>query len=1114
MTPDYIESSGTRLVIICAESEQKLVEKMRELINFLDRVNEVHLIDVAYTCSLTSGPVRIAIICSSCADLRARLSSAADRMAGGILRRLKDKSGTYYFRDHLLGDGGGKIAFVYPGVMSFYPDMMRDLAIMFPECRSAFDELEEAVKGVGEPFSPSNFIFPPAPYYKHDADIFSSGAYAQALVSTFAGSAAMTRILTACKLNPDGVVGFAGGDLAAMLRSGAAGGKLTRPQRVHVLRDIYSIVDKAVDHVGLPRTAMISILLRHEGEEADVIASFPKDKVQLAVDLSPRQKTYSIALDFEEEAMQAFTTAGIRAIKNDLDKPFNTPGCQKIVPAIKRFTSEWIKHEPVYNVYSCAIAEKLSPKPRHARNDTAERWAKPVRFTETIRKMYDDGYRAFLEVGPRGLMSTAIADTLAGQEFAAIATNSIHRRGALQLVHALAQLTALGAEIDISSILRRAGAKKLDFNSAISLDIRESTELKLSRTFPKLTLLGDDASFSATHYLAPEPKTRGEKAAQRASAIAEQQRRARAFDFGALFPMISDADELSSSPGVACEIKKTFTLSAAPFIADAAYGSSQLSYADPNLKGLVLLSIPVATEIMAECAMRVLPNRFLTAIEDFVCRRQVQFTKGALTIYVKAERVASGNPEVAAVKIQVRDDSPNSAYTWPVMEATFFLAQKPPLPAPANIEPIYKPRSVHWSGRDIYPSKLGFGPKLRGITFAETWGDGGLDYTVITPPLAGAVNFTRFPVWVANPLLLQIIVSGFQLWRSHEKFPGAFSYPCRMRRLDLHAPLPKEGTRLNCYMRLTGVTPKSHICDITVTGGDGNQILQISGWEEITERLPKSLCELALQPATKFITESISKEILGDPDTDVASAFVTDVPYAMFERNEEFWLKILSHVVLSAPERKEFSEMSGSCSRRTEWLYGRIAAKEAVRRYLSKFYQARWSYADVKIWPNELGKPIALGEWNKYLTTKFDIAIAHTSQFVVAVAAAAARVGVDVESTSRDLSAEFARGVFTDDELSLATNASQSAKTIIKFWCAKEAVSKALGTGIRYSPKEMIVTDYNPSNGKVTVRLTGGWEAAFKNFKGRDIEVATRIMRDHALAFCFIPATLFNDDDD
>lgn len=1114
MTPACTEDAQTRLVIISAGSDAELLAKMRELIAFLDRVSDVRLADVAYTCSLEKGNSRIAIVCPTCADLRARLSSAADRLAGGILKRLKDKSGTYYFREHLLGDGGGKLAFVYPGVMSYYPDMMRDVAIAYPECRSAFDELEEAVAGIDRNFSPSNFIFPPAPFYRHDADMFSSGAYAQALVSTYAGSSAMTRILSSCKLSPDGVVGCAGGDLASMMKSGAAGRDLKRPERVKALREIYTIVDKAIDHEGLPKASMISILARKEGEEAQAVASLPADKIHLAMDLSPRQKTYSVSPDIEEQAMQAFASAGVRAVKSDLDRPFNTPLCQKIVSAIKNFTGRWIKHEPVCDVYSCAIAQKLSPKPRHARNDTAERWAKSVRFTETIRKMREDGYRVFLEVGPRGLMSAAISDILPEEGCAAIATNSIHRRGILQLQHALAQLAALGADIDTSGLLQRLGAKKIDFRSAISMDVREAAEMRLSRVFPRLTLLGDEKTLSATDYIPPEPKTRGAKATQRAAALAERQRRARAFDFGAVFPLISDADEISSSPGVSCEIRKNFSIDAIPFMADAAYGSNQLSYADHNLKGLVLMSIPLAAEIMAECAMRVMPNRHLAAIEDFTCRRQVQFSKGSLAMSVIAERVASANPKVAAIKVQMREDSPQTEFTWPVMEATFLLSQEAPAPAPANIEAIYKPRSVHWSGRDIYPSKLGFGHTLRGIEFAETWGDGGLDYTVKTPPLAGAVNRTRFPVWAVNPLLFQIIVSGFALWRSHEKFPGAFSYPCRMRRLEFNAPLPKENSLLNCYLRLTGVTPKSHVCDITVTTGDGNRLMQISGWEEITERIPKNLCELVLQPATTFVTESISKEMLGDPGTDVASAFVTDIPYALFERNEEFWLKILSHVVLSAPERKAFLEMTGSCPRRTEWLYGRIAAKEAVRRYLSRFYQARWSYADVKIWPNELGKPIALGEWNKFLTTKFDIAIAHTSQFVIAIAAAAARVGVDVESINRDLSAEFTRGVFTEDELSLATSSPQSARTMIRFWCAKEAVSKALGTGIRYSPREMVVSGFHSETGKVTMRLEGGWEAAFKIFKGRDIDVSTRILRDHALAFCFIPSTLFNDDDD
>ena len=1112
MTPEFSEPAGTELVVISAADDAALVAEMKRLVAFIDRVPDVRLVDVAYTCSLSSGPAVVAMISDGVQSLRARLASAITRLESGTARRLKDKSGTYYFRDHLLGPGGGKLAFVYPGVMSFYPDMMRDLATLHAECRSAFDELEEAIAGVDPEFTPSNFIFPPAPYYRHDADVFSSGAYAQALVSTFAGSAAVTRILDTSGLAPDGVVGCVGGDLAAVMRSGAAGASPSRQDRVRFLREIYRIVDKAVDHEGLPKTSMISVIARHEGDAAAVAARFPKDSAMLALDLSPRQRAYAVRPEFEDEAMREFAGAGLRTVKTALDRPFNTPWCQKIVPAIKKFTSSWMKHPPCCDVYSCGIAGRLSPKPRHARNDTAERWANTVRFTETVRAMHADGYRVFLEVGPRGLMTSAIGDILGDADYAAIATNSIHRRGRLQLQHALAQLVALGAEMSVSALFERRGAKRLDFDSAISLEVREASEMQLSRLFPKLTLLGERDKMPGAEFLA-EPKGRA-KVAQRAAAMAEKKRRQQQFDFGAAFPLISDADELESSPGVSYEITKTFTLDAAPFLGDAAYGANQLSYSDPNLRGLVLLSIPVAAEIMAETAMRVMPNRTLVAIEDFSCRRHVQFTKGRLKLFVRAERVASADASTAAVKVLIREDSQNSQYTWPVMEATFLLAREAPGPVPAQVDDITKPRSVHWSGRDIYPSKLGFGRRLRGVVFAETWGEGGLDYEVEVPQLAGSVAFTRFPIWIVNPLLLQVVVSGFMLWRSPEKFRGAFSFPFRMRRLELRGPVPKEGTHLNCYLRLTGVTPKSQLCDITVTGGDGNVVMEVDGWEEITERVAQSLCEMVLQPATTFVTESVSPEALGDPATDVASAYITDVPYRLFERNEELWLRIMSHVVLNSPERKEFLEMNGSASRRTEWLYGRIAAKEAVRRYLKDFYQARWSYADVQIWRNENGKPIAIGDWSKYLATKLDVAIAHTAQFVVAVAAANARVGVDVESVTRDLSAEFTRGVFTDDELELAAATPNPAQAVIRFWCAKEAVSKALGTGIRYSPKEMVVVGYQADTGAIAVRLEGAWVAAFKGFKGRDITVASRVMREHALASCFIPASLFSDEDD
>jgi len=377
------------------------------------------------------------------------------------------------------------------------------------------------------------------------------------------------------------------------------------------------------------------------------------------------------------------------------------------------------------------------------------------------------------------------------------------------------------------------------------------------------------------------------------------------------------------------------------------------------------------------------------------------------------------------------------------------------------------------------------------------------------PSAESALAFTRVPQWALNPQLLAAITDGFTLWRSHRRFEGAFSFGFRLRRLELHAPPPAEGTRLHCYLRTTGVTPRSVLADIQVSDGNGTRVMELRGYEELAERVPPEYRALLLAPAQTFLTSMVPAAALGAPATTVASAMVTDVPYPLFERNEELWLKTVSQIVLNHDERRAFAEMPGAVSRRTEWLFGRITAKEAVRRFLAENYQARWSDADVQIWADDSGKPCPIGEWGDRLTAHIDLSIAHTSRFVVAVVAANARVGVDVEALGRDLSDEFTNGVFTPEERELAVRAVDAPSATIRFWCAKEALSKALGTGIRYSPKDLVVESFQAETGEMALSLRGQWLENFKMFTGRSIRVSSAVVKGHVLASCFIPESLF-----
>lgn len=78
------------------------------------------------------------------------------------------------------------------------------------------------------------------------------------------------------------------------------------------------------------------------------------------------------------------------------------------------------------------------------------------------------------------------------------------------------------------------------------------------------------------------------------------------------------------------------------------------------------------------------------------------------------------------------------------------------------------------------------------------------------------------------------------------------------------------------------------------------------------------------------------------------------------------------------------------------------------------------------------------------------ISLAHTSGWVV-MAEAPGSVGVDVESTTVDRPCELARTWFTPAEARAICAAPDAAACLRRFWVAKEAVLKALGTGLSVS---------------------------------------------------------------
>jgi phosphopantetheine--protein transferase-like protein len=105
----------------------------------------------------------------------------------------------------------------------------------------------------------------------------------------------------------------------------------------------------------------------------------------------------------------------------------------------------------------------------------------------------------------------------------------------------------------------------------------------------------------------------------------------------------------------------------------------------------------------------------------------------------------------------------------------------------------------------------------------------------------------------------------------------------------------------------------------------------------------------------------------------------------------------------------------------------------------------------------------------------------------VAVAAAmpsGGRIGVDTEKI-RTPSQDLLDAAFSSEELGLLQQTPEADRSewVFRFWCAKEAVGKALGSGVPLDPRELAVTASDGQTGVVTVRLRTGDHAPVTTFQ-------------------------------
>src|SRR5256885_9263434 len=471
------------VVVVAAVSRPALQERLRSVAALLRAAPESSLRDIAFSLNRDLGglPSRLGLVASSTEDLARKIEHALKGIADPACRRIKDKSGIYYFEEPL--GPRGRLAFLFPGEGSQYPDMLSDLCIAFPEARACFDRVDRAFAGHERGYLPSDFIFP-----KRPGDAGRLWQMDGAVEAVFTANAALAAVLERLSIRPDVVAGHSTGDYSALMAAGC----LDVPDDETFIRfmlDLNGLYDRLEKDGTVPRALLVAVGSPEPGAARRIVDG--SGSIVVAMDNCPHQ----FVLAGEDEALapvvEELRRTGSVCDPLPFGRAYHTPQFRPVCALLADFYGRLPMSPPRIEVYSCATAAPLPHELARIREIAVEQWALPVRFRETIENLYAAGVRLFVEVGPRGNLTNFVDDVLRGRPHAAVPADVRHRGSLEQLHHLLALLAAHGVGMDPGRLYEGRPCRALSFDrpSGTAEDIRRpAARILLATGCPPLTL--------------------------------------------------------------------------------------------------------------------------------------------------------------------------------------------------------------------------------------------------------------------------------------------------------------------------------------------------------------------------------------------------------------------------------------------------------------------------------------------------------------------------------------------------------------------------------------------------------------------------------------------------
>jgi acyl transferase domain-containing protein/phosphopantetheinyl transferase len=575
-------------------------------------------------------------------------------------------------------------------------------------------------------------------------------------------------------------------------------------------------------------------------------------------------------------------------------------------------------------------------------------------------------------------------------------------------------------------------------------------------------------------------------------------------------------------PGEELDAQSDFDLAEHRFLTDHAF-SRQVSVTNTGLTGLPVVPLTVTMELMAEAAALLMPGQHLIGMRDVRGYRWLTLDSGRLSVKVVAQRQAAATGSVVEVRISEAGGSGSAESPAPPLIAEGKMIFGPAYPESTRAEhfPLQAERPSPWGPEAIYEEVLFHGPAFRGVASLDALGEDGARATLQVLTASGLVRSRLQPVFMTDPVLLDVIGQVVGLWAEGRPESTVVFFPFSVEALDFYGPPLPAGERVSCRMRGARVGNGQVRADMEVVTNDGRVWARCRGWEDRRFEMPPAVRRYTYSPRDHQLAEPwpVPPGFLpAENDCCLYRLSLDAFPRGFFTDGWAIWQRSLAFTALGPGERALWQALPARGLRRTEWLLGRMVAKDAVRRFLKDRYGLVLCPADVEILPDGNGRPLVHGSWVDRVPGVPLVSIAHSGGLAVAlVGRPGGGVGVDVEWLDR-MNEHVEQMAFTAEERQLlaALPAREAKEWALRLWCAKEAVGKALGRGLLGGPQSFVAREVDPSVGAVRIGLKGAGTSPARP-EGCPAPVLTAVTAcegNLALATCFfgLNSEVNNDD--